>query len=195
MNDPETNAPHGCACGCGEAVAKGARFRQGHWARTRPKAMDLDRFWSKVDRRGPDDCWEWIAARDRNGYGQFWDPARRTMGLAHRFSYAQFVAPLPTSERPGSGGVLVRHTCDNPPCVNPAHLIRGGQVQNMAEMKARGRQPNNRRERNPKAKLTAEQVAEIRKTYTGRYGEKMEIARRYGISSGHVSKILAGSVW
>lgn len=118
------------------------------------------------------------------------------MVQAHRVAYELLVGPLPT--RPsgmGAAGVLVCHSCDNPPCVNPAHFFLGTQAENMADMKAKGRQPDNRRERNPKAKLTAAQVADIRANHTGIYGEKMAIARKYGISSGHVSKILAGDVW
>ena len=67
----------------------------------------VDRFWAKVDRTG--ECWVWTAARNRSGYGQFWDPQRRVMGLAHRFSYEQFVGPLEHLRQPGAVGQLVCH--------------------------------------------------------------------------------------
>lgn len=153
-----------------------------------------DRFWAKVDRRGPDECWPWLASRSGQGYGFFWNVEERFMESAHRVALRLSGADVPRGQV-GARGVVVRHRCDNPPCCNPAHLAAGSQGENMAEMSARGRAADNTRERNPKAKLTAALVAEIRENFTGRYGEKMAIARRYGISSGHVSKIIAGDVW
>lgn len=155
---------------------------------------DLDRFMTKVDRRG--ECWEWTASTNPQGYGQFWDRDRRVMRLAHRVSWEIHHGPLADRDgRPGAAGVLVCHRCDNPSCVNPAHLFLGTQIENMADMVQKRRSPNNHRGRNPKAKLTEEQVAELRASVTGRYGERSALARQYGISTGHVSKILAGSVW
>jgi hypothetical protein len=74
-----------------------------------------NRFWEKVDMQGPDDCWEWTASTDRDGYGKF---KAGKMYQAHRIAYY-----LATNEDPGD--LCVRHTCDNPPCCNPAHLRLG----------------------------------------------------------------------
>src|SRR5690606_22981367 len=78
-----------------------------------------ERFWLKADRRGPDDCWEWSAFRDDDGYGRFTDDAgrlgRRTTVRAHRWIYEQLVSPVPT-------GYVVDHLCRNRGCVNPSHL-------------------------------------------------------------------------
>lgn len=155
------------------------------------------RFWAKVDRSGADDCWTWTASRDGDGYGQFWNPERRTMDLAHRYAFEQFVEALPPKPAGQLGpiGPVVMHTCDNPSCVNPAHLVLGTQADNVHDCITKGRLPERSGERNGRAKLTAETVATIRRTATGRYGERMQIAREYGISSGQVSKILAGQVW
>lgn len=160
--------------------------------------MDLsDRdelFWSKVDRRGSDDCWVWLGSRNRQGYGHFWDVDRRVMGLAHRWSHNRFVRDVGPGLI-GGRGTVIRHTCDNPPCVNPRHLVAGTQQDNMRDAVDRGRTGDHRGERNGRAKLSPEIVAAIRSAAVGQYGERSRLAREFGISTGHVSKILAGTCW
>jgi hypothetical protein len=73
-----------------------------------------DRFWRKVERRGPDDCWIWTGASRRDGYGLFQTAGRRSVG-AHRISYTLLKGPIPD-------GLHIDHLCRNPACVNPAHL-------------------------------------------------------------------------
>jgi len=92
----------------------------------------IDRFWAKVDKRGPDDCWEWTAARTNLGYGVIALPMRGGRTFAHRLSavihFGMFDRRL-----------LVCHKCDNPPCVNPDHLYLGTHAQNTRDMVDRGR--------------------------------------------------------
>jgi hypothetical protein len=73
------------------------------------------RFWAKVDKGGPDDCWLWTARVNtrRQGYGVFWDGATKVG--AHRFSYELANGPIPA-------GMTVDHTCYVTACVNPSHL-------------------------------------------------------------------------
>lgn len=71
------------------------------------------RFWRKVDKNGPNGCWEWTAALKSSGYPNFWDGTRNVPG--HRFSYELLVGPIPE-------GLNIDHLCRNPLCVNPAHL-------------------------------------------------------------------------
>lgn len=81
-----------------------------------------------------DDCWLWLAARDRNGYGKFqYGPkGGQTHVRAHRWIVEHLRGPIPL-------GMVVMHTCDNPPCVNPAHLIIGTPLQNNDDKVAKGR--------------------------------------------------------
>lgn len=90
----------------------------------------LRRFWGKVDQPDPEGCWEWQASTRKNGYGQIW--FGDTLLSAHRVAYEAHNGPLPA-------GYVLRHTCDNPRCCNPAHLLAGTQEANLRDMKVRGR--------------------------------------------------------
>lgn len=91
------------------------------------------RFWPKVDRRGADECWPWLASKDRHGYGHISAGRRGKSPLkAYRVSYELANGPIPE-------GLHVRHTCDNPHCVNPAHLLVGTAADNVADRMNRGR--------------------------------------------------------
>ena len=162
-----------------------------------PRRTLDERFWSKVAVGEPDECWEWTAAKDRQGYGQFWDPKRHTMGLAHRFAYELHFGQLPPKPpgRLGATGICVCHRCDNPSCVNPSHLFAGTQSDNTADKIAKGRQSSVEGVQNPRARLTPSQVAEIRASYRGEYGELAALARHFGISHGAMSHVVHGRSW
>ncbi len=121
------------------------------------------RFFDKVQKQ-PNGCWEWTAFRLPSGHGQFARIDGVKVELAHRASYAMFVGPIPD-------GAVVRHKCDNPPCVNPAHLEIGTQADNVADMVNRWR---------TRSKLTPELVAEIK---AARGEKSRDVAARYGFKS------------
>ena len=94
------------------------------------------RFWTKVDRRGPDECWPWTGACIPKGYGSLGpvevDGHMQSQVGAHRVSF--FLEH-------GFWPKITRHTCDNPPCVNPRHLLDGNTRSNARDMVDRGRSP------------------------------------------------------
>lgn len=75
-------------------------------------ADQLDRFWSKVDRRGDDECWPWLSS-STYGYGRFWLVDKRVM--AHRIAYELLVGEIPD-------GLVIDHLCRNRGCINPRHM-------------------------------------------------------------------------
>jgi hypothetical protein len=93
----------------------------------RVKPTIEQRFWAKVDRSS--ECWFWRAAKDHFGHGNFRYPGGT---LAHRYSYTLANGPIPN-------GMIVRHTCDEPGCVNPEHLTLGTMSDNAFDMHRRGR--------------------------------------------------------
>lgn len=136
-----------------------------------------------IEKRGPDACWEWTAGKNWDGYGQVMlRPAG--MFLAHRIMYY-----LATGKQPGL--LCVCHTCDNPGCVNPAHLFLGTVADNMADKDAKGRLGPLGGVDNGHAKLTEEQVLAIRASGETRH----VLAARYGVTQVNISRIKTRKIW
>lgn len=148
------------------------------------------RFWKHVDRRGPDECWEWQGRCDpptgktTKGYGYFAGFGRMKVG-AHVFAYEL--------ERGEVGrGRVVMHTCDNPPCCNPAHLVIGTPADNMRDRLAKGHYPRGMAHHN--SKLTEEAVKAIRSRYA--MGEKqVALAAEFGVGQQTISRVVNGRDW
>lgn len=157
------------------------------------------RWWSKVDRRGDDECWPWKKACFEKGYGAFRLGPKQVK--AHRFGYELLVGPLGPGEN-------VLHHCDNPPCCNPAHLFIGSHRDNAhdRERKGRGRYrtvgplapkpklSRARGERHGMAKMDAEKVRKIRRLRADGLSQS-RIATIVGISQENVSSVLRGRTW
>jgi hypothetical protein len=97
--------------------------------------------------------------------------------------------------QPVPAGMLVRHHCDNPPCIESSHLVIGTHRDNRNDMLERHPErysppPRHVGERHPMAKLTDEQVAELRSKYTGERGQRAALAREYGITKTRVGQLL-----
>jgi len=149
-----------------------------------------ERFWSKVDKRGPDDCWEWKASLGRGGYGHFWPTRRKTM-QAHRMAYElhyKIIVPKTT---------WVCHTCDNPKCCNPTHLFLGTPKDNTQDMLQKHRHRTTYGESHYFHKLTDAQVTEIRLLGSIKEGSKPrtgmrpgQLAVKYNVTPTHIYYIL-----
>jgi hypothetical protein len=148
----------------------------------------LARFWSKVDKRAPDECWPWLRSIAPGArYGTFAVRGRATT-TANRVALALSLG------RPLTGAEYACHTCDNPPCCNPAHLFAGTPSENNFDAVDKGRFNAPRGERHRDAILTEDQVREIRAAEPKR-GLYRELASRYGVAPGTVHSARVGISW
>jgi hypothetical protein len=141
---------------------------------------DFDRMVVKSD-----SCWEWKGPTRRDGYGVFCCEMKRFR--AHRYSYERANGPI-------QNGLYVCHSCDNPRCVNPAHLWLGTAADNSADMAAKGRAsktPSVHSESHPLSKLTKDQALAIRRDPR----PARLVAPDYGISKSLVWGIKRGTHW
>lgn len=173
-----------------------------------------DRFWAKVRKGEPDECWLWTAGQTKDGYGQFRPGGTAPCMSASRMSWhlAHPGVTLPPE-------INVCHRCDNRLCVNPAHLFDDTVAANIADRDAKGRQATgmkvtaNRRaavgERNGRsthpestargeghgnARWTADDIRAIRAAYAN--GESQgSIARRLGTAQAAISQIVLRKAW
>lgn len=125
----------------------------------------------KVNSNG---CWNCTShSPNRDGYPRILYKRKRI--YIHRYMYLTRIGPIPE-------GLVVRHKCDNPICINPDHLEIGTQADNIHDMIRRGRANFSQQGiKNPKARLTEKDVMDIRNRY--RNGERQaDIAKCFGIS-------------
>jgi len=149
-----------------------------------------ERFWVKVDVQGDEDCWNWKASLDTKGYGNFGVPredgtGRFVMKRAHRIAWELLNGPLDGSH------VFLCHTCDNPKCVNPRHMFLGDHKANSLDCVAKGRLGDRKGKKNPRAKLTDEDVRNIRKSSLS----LSALADLYKVAKSTVAVAKNGSGW
>ena len=138
-------------------------------------------------------CWLWLRARNPNGYGllRFTGSAKEVPTLAHRHAYTLVYGNIPD-------GMCVLHRCDVRCCVNPDHLFLGTHLDNMADMRAKGRGSfgwrhslTHRGASNGRAKLADADILLIRESAeTAR-----ALAKRYGVHFSTIYQIKQRSTW
>lgn len=181
---------------CGKPVyAPPAKAARGHGTycsmacspQNRPVAI-LERFWDKVDRRDPDDCWMWQANKNEDGYGLI-RYNRRITG-AHRVVLLMTGVEIPKDKE-------VMHSCDNPGCVNPAHLSLGSHHENILDMVSKGRysEARPRGQAHSSTKLSDVEVLAIRATFDARTKTSAALAREHGMSTSAMYSLTHRKTW
>ena len=169
-------------CGAEKTVARKLCSRCYTRARTANRLNDYlviqphDVFEDRFEKR--DGCWEWQGTRNEYGYGIFLLPGEKPV-RAHRYSYEFYIAPIPDEK-------IIMHTCDNPPCVNPAHLRIGTKAENNADTARKRRHNYGLAHWN--GRLSNADVAAIRASNEPR----AVLAKRYGVDYSHIWRIKAG---
>lgn len=175
--------------------------------------VTLWRLRSNVNKRGPipdksnphydgiGRCWQWTGPTNWGGYGIIYHE-RRTQ-VAHRVMWKIIHGPIPP-------GIQVLHRCDNPACINPSHLWLGSNRDNVSDRHAKGRDgaafgdangsrrfPELRRRgiHHDNAKLTDEQVREIRRRFQNGNVTKASLARRFKVCNSLVGMVIAKQIW
>ena len=140
---------------------------------------EVGRFWSKVNKQGSDECWNWQAGNCR-GYGHFWLHGKT-------FKAARIALFVQTDRDPGDKQIC--HSCDNPSCCNAKHLNLGTSKDNNQDKTRKGRQA--REEKHGRAKLTIKDVIAIKSSKQ----TTVSLAEEYGVGNSIIGKIQRGVLW
>lgn len=196
-----------CCVKCGAEFSKRIRDSKSQWeariycsmacknkhegiARTIPIE---ERFWRFVVKGVGDECWSWSGAHDGRGYGHIMTAVGKSPTKAYRLSYIIHNGCI-------GDGLVVRHKCDNPNCVNPSHLETGTQKDNAEDMVKRGRQnKKSLLNLNHEKKLDQQQIDEIKGiTFRDRNGRgpgelMSDVAKAYDVCTHTIRKIKQNS--
>jgi hypothetical protein len=142
-----------------------------------------DRFYLKFTINNENGCWEWAANRFPKGYGCF--KLNGKSQAAHRVSYEIHIGKI-------KKGMVICHHCDNPCCVNPAHLFMGTQKENLLDRKEKGRSIFG--EKNGRSKLKTADINKIRLLLKNKIDQR-DIAKEFGVGQTTISRIKMNESW
>jgi hypothetical protein len=158
-----------------------------------PRLIDLEklrvRFEPKYIPEPNSGCWLWLAALNKDDYGQIWSGLRNERGTALQMGAHRASIILAHGPEALVGDVEVCHRCDNPPCVNPDHLFVAPHVKNVHDAMSKGRFA--RGERVGTSILSKEEV----KAIAAAHGTNVEIALVHGVHRNTVALIRCGKSW
>ena len=151
-------------------------------------AQEAAEFWSLVSIGSEAECWPWEGSGSKEGYGYLFYHSKSYRASRMAYFLATGVDPAPME---------VCHTCDNPPCCNPAHLFLGTHLENIADMDAKGRRGIFRPagEIHGMAVLTPENVQTIKELWWSGTLRQREIAKMFGVTQSHISCIVRNRCW
>jgi hypothetical protein len=154
---------------------------------------DIDRFWSHIDIRNEDECWEWKLSKDKDGYGRLKVRKNNVIYMirANRFSYMVTFGEIPEN-------MSILHSCDNPSCVNPKHLRAGTLLDNANDREIRKRHKHLATtigEECYSSKIKESDVPVIRRLYEENILTLKEIGDMYGIGERTIYSIARGTSW
>src|SRR5581483_2532675 len=181
------------AQGSGDREAEGVAMRavvrsfRGPFRQRGTKVRPLiERFYEKIA-FGMSDCWYWCGAMHKLGYGLMNADGETK---AHRVSWILHSGPIPA-------GLMVLHKCDVRCCVNPDHLFLGTQTDNMRDMmsKGRGKQTPMYGEQNAQSKLTAADVAEMKRIRAETGMPYWKLAQMFGVVTMTAQRACVGTSW
>jgi hypothetical protein len=147
-----------------------------------------DERWAKFVTEGaPGDCWEWRGALNHAGYGMFsmHRPGHPRQVVASRAALIRAGVAIPP-------GMCALHRCDNPPCVNPAHLYVGDRKQNAADCSSRGRTNKGGRGQSHWASRYSDAEQQTWRDRAALGESYKSIARSTGASPTHISRVVRG---
>ena len=177
-----------CICDCGKTSLVRSQYlidgrTRSCGCRSFRKSMK-ERFFSKIIKKEDYECWGWRGALCNGGYGCF--TMNKRVKPAHRASWEIHNGPIPK-------GLWVLHKCDNKICSNPDHLFLGNAKENVHDMISKGR--NIRGELSCHAKLTSNDIINIRKEYLNKNATYLEISRKYYVNASHIGRIIRKERW
>lgn len=147
-----------------------------------------ERFYNniKINSQG---CWIWHGSKDKDGYGNFSFEGEQR---AHRVAYKLWIGEIPN-------GMMVCHHCDTPACVNPEHLFLGTAKDNTQDMIKKGRNIQRYIDRSGKnnghAKLTEEDIQNIRALYGSKKFTHRSLAKKFNVSRTNIGSIVNNNLW